>query len=130
MSSVSGAVVKGMNMQVGFRKGRAEDKTRLHWTGHGARPLTWAAWYPAGDDAVEQDPSPLVMRAGWFTAGPVAMEAPMNETQQSYPVVLLSHGTGGTALGLEWLGRRLAQQGFVAIAANHHGNTALERYRP
>lgn len=44
------------------------------------------------------------------------------------PVVVLSHGTGGWGHGIGWLGEALASQGFVVIAANHHGNTAVEPY--
>ena len=38
-------------------------------------------------------------------------------------------GPAELALGMEWLGRRLAQRGFIALAVNHHGNTGLEVYR-
>ena len=116
-------------MRVGFREGRSEDKARQNWDENGPRPLTWAAWYPAPDDAVERDLSAGSGTASWFNKGPVARDAPMHMGQRLYSVVVLSHGTGGTALSLEWLGRRLAQRGFVAIAVNHHGNTAAEPYR-
>ncbi|MEF0938941.1 alpha/beta hydrolase family protein [Rhizobium sp. BR 362] len=43
--------------------------------------------------------------------------------------MVLSHGTGATAAALEWLGFRLAHQGFVALAVDHHGHTGSERYR-
>lgn len=54
----------------------------------------------------------------------------LSPAQRRYPVVLLSHGTGGAASGFDWLARALALRGFIVIAANHHGNTAMERYRP
>lgn len=116
-------------MRIGFREGRAEDKARRNWDGDGPRPLTWAAWYPTSGDSVEQELLVGSADAPWFRLGSAARDAPLVETGQSYPVVLLSHGTGGMALGLEWLGRRLAQQGFIALAVNHHGNTGLDVYR-
>ena len=116
-------------MRVGFREGRAEDKTRGNWDGDGPRPLTWAAWYPASDDSVEQAQLIGAADAPWFMLGSAARGAPLAGMARSYPVVLLSHGTGGLALGMEWLGRRLAQRGFIALAVNHHGNTGLEVYR-
>jgi predicted dienelactone hydrolase len=117
-------------MRVGFRHGRSEDKARPNWDGDGPRPLTWVAWYPASDDAVEEELFSGSSPAPWFAFGTAARNAPMPAAPRRYPVVLLSHGTGGAGLGLEWLGRRLAQRGFVAIAINHHGNTGTEPYRP
>jgi predicted dienelactone hydrolase len=117
-------------MQVGFREGRAKDTTRRNWDGDGPRPLAWAGWYPASDDSVEQEVLVGPAEAPWFKLGSAARDAPLDGKRQSYPVVLLSHGTGGMALGMEWLGRRLAQRGFIALAVNHHGNTGLEPYRP
>ena len=117
-------------MKVGFREGQAEDKTRRNWDGDGPRPLTWAAWYPAAEDSVEKGQAIGAADDPWFKLGAAAREAPLAATARCYPVVLLSHGTGGLALGMEWLGRRLAQRGFIALAVNHHGNTDLEVRRP
>lgn len=114
-------------MPVGFRQGRYDDDTRLDWDGNGPRPLTWAAWYPASDDAIERDFP--VTRTSWFVFGPVARHAPIGDARPRYPIVLLSHGTGGAALSQGWLARDLAQRGFIAVGVNHHGNTATEPYR-
>jgi predicted dienelactone hydrolase len=116
-------------MRVGFRQGRFEDATRPNWDGDGARPLAWAAWYPAPDDAAEREHFLEPPSDPWFTIGLDAPDVPLATVPRHYPVVLLSHGTGGAALGLGWLGRRLAQHGFIAIGANHHGNRLAEPYR-
>ena len=86
-------------MRVGVREGRAEDKTRGNWDGDGPRPLTWAAWYPAADDSVEQAQLIGAADAPWFMLGSAARDAPLAGRARSYPVVLLSHGTGGSRLG-------------------------------
>lgn len=44
-------------------------------------------------------------------------------------MVLLSHGTGGSAAGMEWLARRLVNRGYIALGVSHHGNTGGEPYR-
>jgi predicted dienelactone hydrolase len=116
-------------MKVGFRQGHLKDQLRPNWDGTGPRPLSWTAWYPTSDAAVEQERFLGPASPPWFTIGKMAAEAPLLATPNRYPVVLLSHGTGGSALGLGWLGRRLAQRGFVAIGVNHHGNTLSEPYR-
>jgi predicted dienelactone hydrolase len=112
-------------MPIGFARGRSFDDKRTNWDGDGPRPLAWSAWYPSVDEAVEKRQS----TRSWFRAGPVARNAPLRRTTKPLPLVLLSHGTGGIAAGLEWLGHRLAQAGYVALGVNHHGNTAAEPYR-
>src|SRR5580704_15320886 len=63
----------------------------------------------------------------WFGAGSAAPDAaPAGGPRR--PLVLLSHGTGGTASGLAWLGSALAARGFVVAAIDHPGNNALEDY--
>jgi predicted dienelactone hydrolase len=83
-------------------------------------------WYRAIDTAQEVAPA----QPSWFEMGPVARDAESQLPAGEHRVVLLSHGAGGTAQGLEWLARRSAQEGFVALAVNHHGNTGSEPYRP
>ena len=115
-------------MPVGFRQGRFEDTTRPNWDGSGPRPLSWAAWYPASNEASERVfASPAT--EPWFSIGPAARDAPISPGRRCYPVVLLSHGTGGTVMHLEWLARDLAERGFIAIGVDHHGNTTTEPYR-
>lgn len=114
-------------MPVGFRAGRYDDPARPNWDDSGPRPLNWCAWYPASAQIDETD---FHFGPGqpWFEIGPVAHDAPI-VSNTPCPVVLLSHGTGGQALHLGWLARRLTQQGFIAIGIDHHGNTLTEPYR-
>ncbi len=58
-------------MPVGFAKGLCLDAKRTNWEGSGPRPLSWAAWYPADDGAVETP----VSDASWFWLKPVARDA-------------------------------------------------------
>ena len=116
--------------KAGYVEGLATDPTRPAWRSSTARPLKWAAWYPAAHDAAAVDkvlgpPGAELFRMGW-----VAENAALSSVQNQWPVVLLSHGTGGTAQGLCWLGTRLAAKGFVSIGVSHHGNTAVEPYLP
>jgi len=117
--------------KVGIITGVLLDKTRNNWAGDGPRPIAWVAWYPADNDAHGEKLSikstakaePFIITGGYTNAA-------INSTQKSWPVVLLSHGTGGSALGMDWLGSRLATAGFIAISVSHHGNTVLEPYAP
>jgi predicted dienelactone hydrolase len=82
-------------MPVGFRQGRFEDATRPNWDGSGPRPLTWAAWYPASDASTERELFPDRQSETWFSIGPAARDAPIDMARRRYPIVMLSHGTGG-----------------------------------
>jgi predicted dienelactone hydrolase len=112
-------------MFVGFRTGAGIDPGRLNWDGTAPRPLNWTAWYPTDESSAVQASS----EKSWYRTQPVAVNAPASHSNDSFPLVVLSHGTGATAAGLEWLAFRLAQSGFVALAVNHHGHTGSEPYR-
>ncbi|MFJ6326872.1 alpha/beta hydrolase family protein [Rhizobium sp. NPDC092014] len=112
-------------MQVGFKTGACVDPHRLNWDGTAARPLAWVAWYPTDENWVAK----VTSEKSWFRKEPVAFNAPVARSQRPFPLVVLSHGSGATADALEWLGFRLAQRGFVALAVNHHGHTGSEPYR-
>lgn len=106
----------------GYRTGVIMDRSRSNWQNDAKRPNAWSAWYPT-DDTGRCDP-PLNQ---FFELGDVIRDATLT-AQVKFPVVLLSHGTGGTADSLGWLARSLACEGYVVLGANHHGNTGLEPY--
>lgn len=108
----------------GYRTGLLLDASRPNWNDDGHRPVAWSAWYPT------DDPSPGGQPSGHlFDLGEVARDAALKDIARC-PVVLLSHGTGGTAESLGWLARALAQSGHIVLAANHHGNTGLAPHHP
>lgn len=43
-----------------------------------------------------------------------------------FPVVLLSHGSGGNAPHLGWLARQLALSGMIVVGTNHPGTTSRD----
>jgi predicted dienelactone hydrolase len=44
--------------------------------------------------------------------------------RRRHPLVILSHGSGGSAASLSWLSKALADAGYVVIAPNHQGSTS------
>lgn len=107
---------------IGYRRGAFADPGRLSWDADAPRPIAWSAWYPAADSG--QVP---VAVPGVFAQDPVLPDAPLHGAER-FPVVLMSHGTGGAPEGLGWLACRLAALGFVVLGAHHHGNTGGEPY--
>jgi predicted dienelactone hydrolase len=116
------------NFKVGFQEGLIHDQGRRSWADDGPRPIRWSAWYPANGSAIERTlttppDDPL------FVIGTVARDATINEHYERFSVVILSHGTGGTATSLGWLAQRLAAVGYIVLGVDHHGNTASEAYK-
>ncbi|WP_299962313.1 hypothetical protein [uncultured Roseobacter sp.] len=108
----------------GYRTGVIWDASRSNWQNNADRPIAWSAWYPAEDvEKAERPPGQF------FELGNAIWEATL-PPKEKFPVILLSHGTGGTAESLGWLARALASEGYVVLGANHHGNTGLEPYLP
>ena len=96
------------------------------WRGAKTHALLTTIWYPADAASVEQPqwigpPDSPLFAAG--RAAPAAAPA-----SGKYPLIVLSHGTGGSALILGWLGSALASAGYIAAAVNHPGNNAMEPY--
>ena len=96
------------------------DSDRRSWSGDGPRPLAATVWYPASSENPEQ-----AWSAGVFRFGYSALNAPFDDTAPR-PLIVLSHGTGGSAAQLSWLAEHLVTGGYIVAAVNHHGNTALE----
>ena len=75
-------------------------------------PLQVAIWYPSGN--APQDES----------VGPFDMEVALNGAISAgrYPLIVMSHGTGGMALNSYDTGIALAEAGFVVAAVTHTGD--------
>jgi predicted dienelactone hydrolase len=103
------------------------DGTRASWDGKGRRPLLTRVWYPAAPGGRQSD----ILGPGTPFAVPrVVQDAKLSSRSRTYPLVLLSHGTGGSALQMMWLGHHLAAHGYIVAAINHHGNTGIEPPTP
>jgi predicted dienelactone hydrolase len=101
-----------------------------NWRGARTHSLVTTIWYPV-ETSVPAEPRWIgAPDAPFASAGRAAPNAEMTKNPTSFPLILLSHGTGGSSLMLAWLGTRLAEEGFLAAAVNHPGNNALEPYTP
>jgi predicted dienelactone hydrolase len=98
------------------------------WRGAGMHALLEVIWYPAESGA---DPKPQripPVGPAIFEASPAAPEAKIAARPAKLPLILLSHGTGGTAQTLAWFATALAAHGYIVVGVNHPGNNAMEPY--
>jgi predicted dienelactone hydrolase len=81
------------------------------------RQIRFEIWYPT----YETDST----RAG-ITDLPFILDPTIRNAgfiQQKFPLILLSHGTGGNRFSLAWLAIFLAKNGYIVAAPDHWGNT-------
>jgi predicted dienelactone hydrolase len=86
--------------------------------------LRITVWYPAAGS-----PSETPLQIGppghpLFDAGRAAADAPFAPGR--HPVILFSHGFGGSARIMAWFGTALARAGDVVIAVDHPGNNGRD----
>ena len=88
--------------------------------------LRITVWYPAAAAAVER---PLVVgppEPPLFDVGAAAPDAAFAADGERHPVILLSHGFGGTARIMGWFGIAMARSGYIVVAVDHPGNNAVD----
>ena len=97
-----------------------------HWRGARTEALVTNIWYPV--DASVPETTRNIGEPGrpTFRGHPSAGEAALAPAHSTYPLLMLSHGTGGTADSLDWLAAALAANGYIVAGVNHPGNNALE----
>lgn len=96
------------------------DESRSNWAGTGHRPLDATIWYPAVAGTPQAQRTVDIWQFGSSRLDAELAGGPPR------PLVLISHGAGGTAAQLSWLAEQLVQDGFIVAGVNHHGNTAVE----
>lgn len=101
---------------------------RYNWRGAKTHGLITTIWYPADRGAAEQPQSIGSPGAPLFLAGDAAPDAGLAASPSKFPLIVLSHGTGGSVLQMAWIGTALAAHGYIAAAVNHPGNNAYDGY--
>jgi predicted dienelactone hydrolase len=111
LSPVSAALAQHVEHGVGFQWGSAPDP--------GGVPLKLAIWYPS-----EAPAQPTQV-------GPYRLDVAMDgaPSGRALPLIVMSHGIGGSSLDSSNLAVSLAQAGFVVVAVTHSGDNYEDRSR-
>lgn len=99
-----------------------------NWRGAQTHALSALVWYPADASAKEEPQWLGPPGRPLFAAGRASVKAPIAKSPARFPLVVLSHGTGGSAIMMAWLGTALAANGCIAAAVNHPGNNGADGY--
>ena len=119
---------KTITYKVGLENRQYTPPEPYDWRGAKTHALVTAIWYPAEPSAVEKEQWIGSSSAPFGFAGKAAPGAPVTLAPAKLPLILLSHGFGGSSFMMAWLGTALASHGYIAAAVNHPGNNALEDY--
>jgi len=55
---------------------------------------------------------------------------PQSAAAMPVPLIVVSHGTGGSGGDMNWLVEPLVAAGFRVVAVDHHGNNYVDGYEP
>ena len=104
--------------QVGRRVIQISDAAR-------GRALTADVWYPV-EQGVTAPLSIYQFIPGIELASLTALADAPASAAGPFPMVVYSHGSGGLRYIASWFTEALASHGFVVVAVDHTGNTALD----
>jgi len=104
----------GSEASAGLRDAKNSDQLRV------------TIWYPAAANAVEEPLDIGPPNQPLFRPGKAAQDAGFLD-DRARPVILLSHGFGGTARIMAWFGIALAREGYVVVAVDHPGNNGRDQ---
>jgi predicted dienelactone hydrolase len=114
---------------VGFSLRQFAAAADYNWRESEDRTLSGIVWYPAEVNPGEEKEQYVGPRdKPLFYAGRAAKDATLAPTFARFPLIALSHGTGGSAMQMAWLGTYLAARGYIVVAVNHPGNNAVTGY--
>lgn len=85
---------------------------------HRPRVMEAAIWYPAGGQSYS-----MPLGANPVFTGTRVSFAPKLAAGR-YPLIILSHGSGGNIHGMGWLAGQLALKGAIVVGVNHPGTTS------
>ena len=91
---------KTADFKVGMTTRLFTDDARTNWAGDAARPLLTKIWYPAETTAQESEITIGAPDKPLLISGRAARDAKILPAKKPYPLIILSHGTGGSALQL------------------------------
>ena len=86
------------------------------------KTLTVAVWYPTAAKS-------MLHNYGGPTNGRVAVDAAPLGEKGPYPLLVFSHGYGGSGLGAVFFTERLAAHGWIVAAPDHHDRYSAVRIR-
>ncbi len=87
------------------------------------RPLVTEIWYPTQDALKES--SNLNKERLPFKEIKTVPNAGIPD--KKFPLLLVSHGTGGNRFSLTWFVEKMVKEGYIVVSVDHYGNTSFNK---
>lgn len=86
------------------------------------RPITVEVWYPVDSSTDVDTTASTYWNSVWVS--PREMRgAPVAYSFRKFPLILMSHGSGGDRRAHSWFADSLVKKGFIVASVEHFGNT-------
>jgi predicted dienelactone hydrolase len=82
------------------------------------RLVTVELWYPTD----QTEPVDIALDTEWIHPREIR-NAPLSKKQETFPLLLMSHGHKGDRREKSWLAGILAKQGYIIASVDHYGDT-------
>lgn len=109
------AFASAQDWQVGITEYKMED-TQRH------RKITAHIYYPTPTQSLS-----IVGENKVFKGIPATIDAQIATGR--FPLIILSHGSGGNSYSMSWLARALVKSGMIVVAPNHPGSTTGDSHQ-
>lgn len=88
-----------------------------------SRPLLTEIWYPTLDTLTKKEPKEN-QKMLFKTIETIPNATIPNE---KFPLLLISHGTGGNRFSLTWFIERMVKEGYIVVSLDHYGNSTFNK---
>ncbi|MCG8326024.1 MAG: hypothetical protein MI974_00005 [Chitinophagales bacterium] len=85
------------------------------------RPLLVEVWYPTHDTltTVSSNAKEIFKK--------IQSIPDANISEGKFPLLIVSHGTGGNRFSLTWLIDKMVREGYIVVSLGHYGNTSFHK---
>jgi len=87
------------------------------------RPLLTEIWYPTLDTLSKT--TPKKNQKTLFKTIETIPNATI--TNEKFPLLIVSHGTGGSRFSLTWLIEKMVKEGYIVVSLDHYGNSTFNK---
>ncbi|TSE05575.1 alpha/beta hydrolase family protein [Aquimarina algiphila] len=87
------------------------------------RPIVIEIWYPTYDSLITKETKST--RKELFKNIKTIPNASMPEGK--FPLLLVSHGTGGNRFSLTWFIEDMVKKGYIVVSVDHYGNSTFNK---
>ncbi len=107
---------KEITYEIGQKSTTFVDETRK-------RPLPTEIWYPTSDTLVKKERKEN-QKELFKTIETIPNATIPNE---KFPLLIISHGTGGNRFSLTWFIERMVKEGYIVVSLDHYGNSTFNK---